>query len=285
MKLIVLGSNSFAGACFVNRALNEADAILAISRSPEPIDFFLPFKGTKSYLDKVKSITLDINKNYQDFEEILKKFEPNIIVDFAGQGMVAPSWNSPWEWYTTNLVSKSRFLKDLQNSSYLEKYIRISTPEVYGDFYGRIKEDTPLNPSTPYAVSHAAIDFHLKALSSTLKFPMLIGRFANFYGPTQQLYRIIPRTILSILSNSKLPLHGGGNSFRCFIHGDDVAEGIMAMINKGVFGCTYHFSSNKLISIKNLVELICDKMEKKFENVVERCCIYLSSLRSERDIY
>ena len=99
-------------------------------------------------------------------------------------------------------------------------------------------------------------------------FPSIVGRFANFYGPSQQLYRIIPRTILSILGNKKLPLHGGGHSKRAFLFGDDVSKGIMKMISAGKLGATYHFSSNEQISIKDLVQLICNEMNTSFSEVV-----------------
>ena len=78
------------------------------------------------------------------------------------------------------------------------------------------------NPTTPYAVSRAACDLHLKSFFKAYEFPVVFTRSANVYGPGQQLYRIIPRTILSALSGKLNELHGGGNSIRSFIHIDDV---------------------------------------------------------------
>ena len=62
------------------------------------------------------------------------------------------------------------------------------------------------NPTTPYANSRASIDLHLRNLFNTYKFPIIITRTANVYGPTQQIYRIIPKTILSVILKKKLSL-------------------------------------------------------------------------------
>ena len=73
-------------------------------------------------------------------------------------------------------------------------------------------------------VSRAAADMSLKTFSETYNFPVVTTRAANVYGPGQQLYRIIPRTILFILLGRKLQLHGGGTSTRSFIHIGDVSD-------------------------------------------------------------
>ena len=75
---------------------------------------------------------------------------------------------------------------------FLKLYVRISTPEVFGSVDGLITENKSFNPSTPYALSHATIDQHIKLMANQIDFPFIIARYANFYGPGQQLYRIVP---------------------------------------------------------------------------------------------
>ena len=101
--------------------------------------------------------------------------------------MVAESWTAPAQWYTTNIVAKVRLHDWLRQQSWLERYVRISTPEVYGSHDTLQPESWHLNPSTPYAVSHAAIDLSLRAFHAHYGFPVVFTRFANFYGPGQQL--------------------------------------------------------------------------------------------------
>lgn len=254
-KIAVLGSSSFAGSVFATCAAKEGCQVLGVSRSPS--------------LGEFESRQLDLNHDLGQLFETLSCFKPDVVVDFAGQGMVAESWQSPEQWYQTNIVSKVKLHHWLKDQTWLQKYVRISTPEVYGSCTSLISEDKGYAPSTPYAVSHAAIDMSLKAFFHNYNFPVVIGRFANFYGEHQQLYRIIPKTILSILSGKKLPLHGGGTSVRAFIHADDVARGIFRMIDEGKTGEVYHFSPEYFYSIRDVVEKICEKLNAKFEDVVE----------------
>ena len=84
----------------------------------------------------------------------------------------------------------------LRKFDWLKRYVHISTPEVYGSCEGLVKEDNPFSPSTPYAVSRAAADMSLLSFIKAYNFPVVFTRAANVYGEHQQLYRIIPRTIL-----------------------------------------------------------------------------------------
>ena len=163
----------------------------------------------KKYKNDLESRWFEYNltNNVDEMISHIKRIEPNIIIDFMGQGMVAPSWEKPEVWYTTNIAIKARLMNALIDSSFLQKYIRIGTPEVFGSNKNFIKEDECFNPSTPYAVSHAAIDFNLRCLYKQYDFPYLIGRFANFYGVGQQLYRIIPRLFLSCRSEKLSLIH------------------------------------------------------------------------------
>jgi dTDP-glucose 4,6-dehydratase len=100
-------------------------------------------------------------------------------------------------------------------------------------------------------------------------FPVVLTRFANFFGPGQQLYRIVPRTILSALCRRRLPLHGGGTSVRAFVHVHDVAEGLLAAAERGEAGEIYHFSPAEFHSIRQVVEVVCDELGVPFSDVAE----------------
>ena len=110
--------------------------------------------------------------------------------------MVGESWLNPDHWMMTNVVSTVRLHDRLRSFDFLERYVHVTTPEVYGSTEGWVREDAPFNPSTPYAVSRAAGDMSLRTYFATYGFPVVFTRAANVYGPGQQLYRIIPRTIL-----------------------------------------------------------------------------------------
>ena len=263
-KYLVLGSNSFAGGSFVNYCVNQGNQVVGINRSPETSQIFLPILNNPNK-DNYCFHNLDINKDNDEVLNKIDEFKPDVIVDFAGQGMVAESWQNPHQWYQTNIVSKAKIHRFLIGKNYLKNYIRISTPEVYGSNDSLIDESFSMNPSTPYAISHMATDLSILALHKNLSFPASIGRFANFYGPHQQLYRIIPKTIISVLNNSILNLHGGGKSVRAFIHADDVSNGILKMVKTGRLGEVYHFSPEEFLSIKDIVMMICDELDADFD--------------------
>ena len=267
-KVAVLASNSFAGSAYVAHALATGSEVLGISRSPEPDAMFLPYKSLE-HAPAFQFLRLDLNHDLERICDALTAFRPEVIVDFAGQGMVAESWHAPEQWYQTNIVSKVRLHHFLKDQAWLARYIRISTPEVYGSCHESIREDQPYNPSTPYAVSHAAIDMSLKAFHERYRFPVVFGRFANFYGEHQQLYRIVPKAILSIRAGLKLPLHGGGRAVRAFIHSTEVADGIARIISAGVPGAIYHFSPSRFQTIREVVGMICRKLGTNVEQATE----------------
>ncbi len=110
---------------------------------------------------------------------------------------------------------------------------------------------------------------NLMAFFKTYNFPVVFTRAANVYGPGQQLYRIIPRTILYFLTNKKLELHGGGKSVRSFVHIRDVVEGTLLVARKAPPGEIYHFSTPRNISILYLVQMIAEKLGVSFADHVE----------------
>jgi len=265
--LVVIGSNSFSGASFVDFALRQGARVIGISRSAEPIRAFLPYQWQEH--GGFSFHRLDINEHLAEIASLIRASRPAYVINFAAQSMVGESWQNPGDWFMTNTVSTIKLHDELRKCDFLERYVHISTPEVYGSCSGFVREDFGFNPSTPYAVSRAAADMSLRTFHEVYDFPVVTTRAANVYGPGQQLYRIIPRTILYILLGRKLQLHGGGVSTRSFIHIRDVADATWKIMVGGSNGSTYHISTNEVVSIRQLVERICSKLQVSFANHVE----------------
>ena len=266
-KIAVLGSKSFSGASFVADALNRGAEVIGISRSPEPADVFLPYRWSGEP-QAFRFYQFDLNHQLDAIDDLLKTERPSCVVNFAAQSMVGESWSAPDHWFQTNVVATVRLHDRMRRYDFLDRYVHVTTPEVYGSVSGFIHEDTPFNPSTPYAVSRAAADMSLRTFFAAYQFPVVFTRAANVYGPGQALYRIIPRTILSIRLGRKMELHGGGVSRRNFIHIRDVADATWRIMSHGVPGETYHISGTDLVSIRSLVEQICTKMSADLSEVV-----------------
>jgi len=266
-KIIVIGSNSFSGSHFVDYALEHGLEVIGISRSPEPHSAFLPYKKRKDA--PFRFFRFDLNRDLVAIMKIVEDFRPDYIINFAAQSMVAESWQNPEHWFQTNVVATIKFHDHLRKCNFLKKYVHISTPEVYGTCEGVVKENTSYNPSTPYAVSRAATDMSLMSFQRAYNFPVVFTRAANVYGPGQQLYRIIPRTILFFLIGQKLQLHGGGAAMRSFIHIRDVADGTLRVARQAPLGQIYHFSTSRNISIRDLVALIAKQLNVDFDKNVD----------------
>ena len=265
---LVLGSNSFSGASFTDYLLEQGHSVSGCSRSPEPHRAFLPYKWSHRP-GTFRFYQYDLNRDLDALMDLIHRERPAFVINFAAQSMVAESWKNPDHWFMTNVVSTVRFHDRLRKCDFVKKYVHVTTPEVYGSTGGFIDESAPFNPSTPYAVSRAAADMNLKTFFAAYKFPVVFTRAANVFGPGQQLYRIIPKAILFIKLGRKLQLHGGGYSERSFIHVRDVADATTRIMREGAPGEAYHISTNRLISIRNLVRMICERMKARFEDCVE----------------
>jgi dTDP-glucose 4,6-dehydratase len=254
-KFVVIGSNSFSGAHFIDHLLDQGHSVIGISRSAEIEPCFLPYLKNENKAS-FRFMQLDLNKDLERINTSLDDFQPGYVVNFASQSMVAESWQNPDHWFMTNTVSTIRLHEKLRTKNYLQKYVHISTPEVYGSCSGVVKENTNYQPSTPYATSRAAADMSLVNFVKNYNFPVVFTRAANVFGPGQQLYRIVPRAVLSALTGKKFPLHGGGSSVRSFIHIKDVAEGTLLAALHGKPGDIFHFSTAEFQSIREVVEKV-----------------------------
>ena len=266
-RFLIIGSNSFSGAQFIKYLLQNDYEVVGISRSEEINAVYLPYKWEK-FEGNFRFHQIDINHQLDELIDIMVDFKPEFIVNFAAQGMVAQSWETPQDWYQTNVVAQVKLHDQLRKLKFIKKYVHVTTPEAYGSTEGWIKESFLFSPSTPYAVSRAACDLHLMSFFKAYQFPVVFTRAANVYGPSQQLYRIIPRTMLYARLGKKMNLHGGGLSIRSFIHMNDVSSATLKIATKGIPGESYHISTNDKISIRGLVEKICDLTSTSFSDLV-----------------
>ncbi len=265
-KVIVIGSNSFSGSDFIDLLLETgAYEVVGVSRSPEKRALFLPYK--KRGHDHFRFVQIDLNHDLQKLDALLEEFRPDYIVNFAAQSEVAPSWHYPHHWFQTNAVAITALANILKDKKFLKRYVHISSPEVYGTCEGFIKEEMPVNPSTPYAASKAAGDLSLFTFVKNFAFPMVMIRATNVYGPCQQLFKIIPRSIIYMKQGKKIPLHGGGVAVKSYIHIRDVSRGELLAMERGKTGEIYHLSPDQGVAVRTVVATIAKELGLSFERV------------------
>jgi len=257
-KILVLGSSSFSGASIVDYLLTQNNYQIFGTYRRKKKDSYLPYKFNKNF-KKFKEYKVDLSKKSNHLLKLISKLKPEIIIDFASVCMVNESWNNAETYFQTNVLSKTRVIEYLSKINFLQKYIYISTPEVFGSSNKSIAEDCNVfNPKTPYATSKLSFEILLKNYLYHYKFPLIISRFSNFYGPGQPLHRLIPKLIASIDSNTKFPVQGDGKSKRNFIFSYDFCNGINKVITKGRIGETYHFSGDSFYSVIDIIKNVCD---------------------------
>lgn len=268
-RVAVIGSNSFSGADFIDLLLEDpCNEVIGISRSPEKSPLFLSYKRNPG-IARFQFRQLDLNRDMDEIVRTLDEFRPSHIVNFAAQSEVAPSWENPDHWYETNVVALSRLTHALKERDYLQRYLHVSSPEVYGSCKGTVLESAPLNPTTPYAASKAAADLHLSTLVKNFGFPLLTVRATNVYGAHQQLFKIIPRSVIYLKLGRRIQLHGGGAAVKSYIHIRDVSCGELAILERGRPGELYHLSPDRGYAVHEVVERICKLMGRDFADSTE----------------
>ncbi len=269
-KVVVLGANSFSGQDFVDLMLDDPNyQVVGVSRSRERSNLFLKYRP-RADLSRYRYYQLDMNRDSGDLLALLDQEQPEAIVNFAAQSEVAPSWDHPEHWFQTNTVALARLVNHLRKQKYLKRFLQISSPEAYGSCVGRVTEDAPLNPSTPYAASKAAADYLLKTYAQQFGFPLLTVRATNVYGARQQLFKIIPRSVINLRLGKPIELHGGGHAIKSYIHIRDVSRGEKLILEQGELGQLYHLSPDSGVEVREVVRLICEQSGTPFEEAV-RC--------------
>ena len=263
-KVVVLGANSFSGQDFVDLLLDRPDyRVIGVSRSAERSAMFLKYRN-RADLSRYRYHALDLNRDTDAIIALLDAEQPEYIVNFAAQSEVAPSWERPEDWFQTNTVSLAKIVNHLRRQKYLQRYVHISSPEVYGTCVGNVTEQSPMNPSTPYAASKAAADFLLSTYQRQYGFPALWVRATNVYGARQQLFKIIPRTAIFLKLGKTIELHGGGAAVKSYIHIRDVSHGELAVLEQGRIGEMYHLSPDSGVAVRDAVASICRKLGHDF---------------------
>lgn len=261
----VIGSNCFTGSHIVDALLERGAArVIGVSRSPEYRPLFLPytrFDGGRFVFRQV-----DIVRQPELLFGLLDEERPATVINVAALSEVALSNTQPVEYFEVNTVAVARLCNHLRTTPYLQRYVHISSAEIFGSCPAPADEQALFDPSTPYAASKAAADMFLKTVQKNFGFPVLVIRSTNVYGRHQQLFKIIPRTVISVKLGRPTELHGGGRAMKSFVHVRDVVRGLLAALDRERTG-TYHFTVQSEETVADVVRLVCRRLGADFDAV------------------
>lgn len=270
-KVLVIGCNSFTGGYVVDELLGKSKhQVMGVDRVKKGA-LFVPYVARLAKVNEKRwrFLKADLNSDMDRLLRAAARWQPDYVMNLAALSEVAPSWDHPDQWFETNVVALTRLIDGLRKIDGIKRYCHISTPEVYGSCQGAVKEDASLNPSTPYAASKAAADLSLLTFHKNYEFPVVWTRAANVYGAHQQLFKILPRTAIYLRMGKKIQLHGGGTAVRAFIHARDVARAYVAVMLRGKMGEIYHVAPNDTVTVRELVEKMCNIYGVPFKEAVQ----------------
>ncbi|HEY5123686.1 MAG TPA: dTDP-glucose 4,6-dehydratase [Ignavibacteria bacterium] len=204
-------------------------------------------------------------------ESTIKKYKIDTIVNFAAESHVDRSILGSREFIITNVLGTQVLLDAVKNFG-LEKYLQVSTDEVYGSLPEDRKdllftEKTPVTTNSPYSASKASADLLCNSYFHTHKIPVLITRCSNNYGPYQFPEKLIPLMIAKALDNEKLPVYGDGKNVRDWLFVEDHCSAICEVLHKGKLGEIYNIGGNNEWYNIDIVKLILRLLAKSEDHI------------------
>lgn len=275
--IFVTGGAGFIGSNFIlNWLAHNQEDVLNIDK--------LTYAGNVQNLKSVEKNPLyhfsrtDIG-DQKAIEELLAKYKPRAVLNFAAESHVDRSIHGPGEFIQTNIVGTFHLLqatlgywKELPEAEQKAfRFLHVSTDEVYGSLElndPAFSETTSYAPNSPYSASKAASDHLVRAYHHTYGLPVLTTNCSNNYGPYHFPEKLIPLVIHNALAGKDLPIYGDGSNIRDWLYVVDHCEAIALVLQKGKLGETYNVGGWN---------------EKKNIEVVDTICKTLDQLRPRQD--
>lgn len=273
MKLFITGGMGFIGSNFIRYILKNYP-------SYEVVNFDkLTYAGN---LENLKDIEGDerykfIKGDICDKDTVREAIEgADVVINFAAESHVDRSIKNDEDFLKTDIFGVKVLLEAVRDLG-IPKMVQISTDEVYGDYEGKglAKEDSLLEPSSPYSASKAGGEMLCLAYKRTYGTSVIITRSSNNYGPYQYPEKIIPLFITNLLEDKKVPVYGDGAQIRDWIYVEDNCRAIDLVLHKGEIGEIYNIGAcnnpeiDNLKLTKKIIEL-CGKDESAIEYVKDR---------------
>ncbi|MCB0701260.1 MAG: dTDP-glucose 4,6-dehydratase [Candidatus Kapaibacterium sp.] len=260
-KILVTGSAGFIGSSFVKQMLTKGDY--------EVISFdALTYAGNLENLDSLKdnpkhTFVKGNIESKSDLEKVFDEHKIDGVINFAAESHVDRSIMDSSPFVSTNVFGTVNLL-DFSKKHNVERYLQVSTDEVYGSLgaTGKFTEKTNLKPNSPYSASKTAADNFVRSYYKTFDFPALITRCSNNYGPYQFPEKLIPLMIMNALSDKDLPVYGDGMNVRDWIYVDDHCQAILEVFEKGRVGQVYNIGAENEMPNIEIVKQILSYLNK-----------------------
>ncbi len=261
-NILVTGGAGFIGSNFVHFMLNKYPGYRIVNFDT------LTYAGNLENLSAVEK-----HPNYSfvkgdicNREQVLKAFRDHAIdavVHFAAESHVDRSITGPAVFVHTNVVG-TQVLLDVSRETGIEKFLHVSTDEVYGSLgaTGYFTEETHLHPNSPYSASKASSDMLVLAYQHTFGFPGVVTRCSNNYGPYQFPEKLIPLLIANAVNDKPIPVYGDGSNVRDWLYVEDHCSALDVVLHKGKIGDVYNIGGHNEWKNIDIVKLVLKEIGK-----------------------
>ena len=270
INLLVTGGCGFIGSNFINYYFPKGKVDTLVN-----IDAMYYCANIENVDEKIRLSNnyVFIHGNLREeslIDETLKKYEITHVIHFAAQSHVQNSFSDSIKFTYDNILGTHTLLESARNYGKIEKFIHVSTDEVYGESMNHVDEQhkteqSILCPTNPYAATKAGAELIAQSYEHSYKMPILITRGNNVYGPKQYPEKLIPLFVKLLKENKKLTIQGDGSSVRAFLHAYDTAKAFECILEKGVIGEIYNIGCDEGMeySVMEVAELLVKKMKPK----------------------
>uniref|UniRef100_A0A914PK43 NAD(P)-binding domain-containing protein n=1 Tax=Panagrolaimus davidi TaxID=227884 RepID=A0A914PK43_9BILA len=207
-------------------------------------------------------------RNRDVISRVLNSKSIDTIIHFAADCTSTRCYNEPCEALENNVIAYVQFLEAVKDYGKIEKFVHISTDEVYGDS-GMGSDEIPkseaelMYPGNPYAATKAAGEAYAHLYQQAFGIPITLLRINNIYGPQQWDVKLVPRFIDVARKQQKFTVQGTGKQLRSWLYVDDAADGIRLAAEKGKVGETYNLGTYYEKNVLELAESVQAEVDKQ----------------------
>jgi len=273
-NIILTGGCGFIGFHFIFHVMKNTDwniiiidklsyASLGLKRLKDP--------DLDMYKDRIKLFTWDLCNPISEGLEIEIGNDIQYIIHMAAETHVNNSINEPSYVIKNNIMSTVNILEFSRKIKNLEKFVYFSTDEVYGPaLNGKLfKENERHNPTNPYSASKSGAEKICISYHNSFQLPLIVVNVMNAFGEMQHIEKFIPLCVKKILNNEEINIHCypdmKKSGTRFYIHGRNIACGVIFLLDKGIIGENYNLTGEKEISNLDLAKFIAKILNKELK--------------------
>ena len=241
MRILVTGGAGFIGSNFVRYLLDEHDDSVV---TLDALTYAGSTDNLEGVLDHPRHQFVEGDIRDEDLVTDLVA-DVDAVINFAAESHVDRSIKSAKPFVATN-VQGTQTLLDAAKNEGVERFLQISTDEVYGQILeGTFSEGDSLNPRNPYSASKAGADHLVRSFETTYDLPVLVTRTCNNFGPRQYPEKLIPKFIQCASEGNSLPVYGDGSNVREWIYVEDNCRALDFVLREGDVGEVYNIGSHE----------------------------------------